>query len=250
MFLEQEDTLHGKPRFVSPQDTPDKFADEICSLPAACPGEEPPGHRKPSRQVPLPTRALFAPLQGHCGHGRSAPGAHHECIVHVRMTMRVGSMGPSMLDRSVASASDCIRTNRATWTHRSRAPHAPDICLFRQAHHDPILRDRATKFAPAELAQQKFSKKEIAGFPLVDMPLANSSWALPKGDEGRLARGFGIELYTLPLAMDPGWFRGTWACFPVQDPRRGRQVPREMRPALGLGSCETSCRALCPPPPG
>ena len=45
----------------------------------------------------------------------------------------------------------------------------------------------------------------------------------------------------------PGWFRGTWAYVLVQDPRRGRQWPREMRPALELGSCRTSYRSLCPP---
>ena len=43
-------------------------------------------------------------------------------------------------------------------------PHAPNICLFRQAHQDLILRDRATKFTPAELVQQEFNKKEIVGF--------------------------------------------------------------------------------------
>ena len=81
-------------------------------------------------------------------------------------------------------------------------PHAPHICLFRQAHHDPILRDRATKNTPAELVQQYFNKGETAGSPLcplVDMPLANSPWVLPRGDEDWLARGFNTKLYTLPL---------------------------------------------------
>ena len=31
------------------------------------------------------------------------------------------------------------------------------------------------------------------------MPLANSSWVLPRGVEDWLAKGFDIELYTLPL---------------------------------------------------
>ena len=81
-------------------------------------------------------------------------------------------------------------------------PHAPHIYLFRQAHHDPILRDRATKFTPAELVQQEFNKRETVvspSCPLVDMPLANGSWVLPRGDEDWLARGFDTELYTLPL---------------------------------------------------
>ena len=156
----------------------------------------------PDRHPSPCTRNLFAPLQGHCGHGCSVPGAraHNECIVC--MAMRVRSIHPRMLDLAVVSASDCIRTTRATRTHRNRVHHSPDICLFRQACHNPILRDRATKNTPAGLLQQYFNKGETVSSPscpLVGMPLANSSWVLPRGDEDWLAKGFGTELYTLPL---------------------------------------------------
>ena len=194
-FFEREDTLNDKPRLVSCVETPDKFADEICSLLATYPGKESPGHMKPSRQASLPTRNLFAPLQWYCGHGCSVPGDHHECIVC--MTMRVRSMSPRMLDSAVVSDISCIWTARATRTHRNRVPHAPHICMFRQAHHDPILRDRATKGTPAELVQQCFNKRDTVASPLcllVDMPLANSSWVLPRGDKDWLARGFSTEL--------------------------------------------------------
>ena len=199
-FFEREDTHMGKPSFISRAETPDRFADEICSLLAVYPGVVSPGCGKSSRQAPPPTRNLFAPLQGHCGHGCGVHGAHHECIVC--MTMRVRCISPRMFEQSVASDLPSIRPTRATRTHRNRVPHSPDICLFRQACHNPILRDRATKHTPAELLQQYFEKGETVSFPscpLVDMPLANSTWVLPKGDEDWLAKGFHTELYTLPL---------------------------------------------------
>ena len=136
-FFEREDALNAKPRFVSCVETPDKFADEICSLLAVYPGRESPGHGKFSRQAFPSTRNLFAPLQGYCGHGCSVPGAHHECIA--RMSMRVGSMSPRMLDGAVVSASPGIRATRATLTHRSRVPHAPHICCVSASTRDVLL---------------------------------------------------------------------------------------------------------------
>ena len=192
------------------------------------------------------------------------PWTHHECIVC--MTMRVRSMGPSMLDRAVVSASGCIRPNRAIRTHRNRVPHAPDTCLFRQAHHDPILRDRATKFTPAELVQEEFSKKEIVGVPscpLVDMPLANSSWVLPRGDGDWLAKGFGIELYTLTLGLDGSGVPGPTFSFktlgevptglarcdlPMNSAAAGHRIARYAPPARPRGGSPVLGRAEPPGP--